>query len=59
MFSMDDKIEEKNTIEIELTVKVNGEIVALNDDEVSSILEQILDSNVSYSEPVFVRVYDA
>ena len=46
-------------IEIILTVKINGKEVALNDDELSSILMQILQPNITYSRPVFVRAFDA
>ena len=53
-----EKSEVKN-IEIMLTVKINGKEVALNDDELSSLLMQILQPNVTYSRPIFVRAYKA
>ena len=53
------KEKEVKHIEIILTVKVNGKEVALNDDELSSILMQILQPNVTYSRPIFIRGYDA
>ena len=53
------KKDEVRHIEIILTVKINGKEVALNDDELSSILTQILQPNVTYSRPIFVRAYDA
>ena len=46
-------------IEILLTVKINGKEVALNDDELSSILTQILQPTRTYSRPIFIQVYDA
>ena len=50
---------EKKYIEILLTVKVNGEEVALNDDELSSLLDLITGAQTSYSVPVFVKAYGA
>ncbi len=50
---------EVKRIEIILTVKVNGKEVALNDDELSSILTQILQPTVTYSRPIFIQAYDA
>ncbi len=53
------KKDEVKHIEIILTVKVNGKEVALNDDELSSILTQILQPTVTYSRPIFIQAYDA